>query len=145
MDFSSISTCARTRPASTSKACNTWAALAIGEIVEASSECLAVDRDDAARRIGKGAAQTSGVLAENLLDRLGFKALEDISNRAYGLGYAASADRKAAFNLAAVHFDEGHDGAVGIAAGDDSKDREQQDMLQLVELTPRPGAGRGYC
>ena len=39
---------------------------------------------------------------------------------------------------AAVLFDEGHDGAVGIAAGDDSKNREQQDMLQLVELTLGP-------
>ena len=45
--------------------------LAIGEIVEASSECLAVDRDDASRRIGNGAAQTSGVLAENLLTAWG--------------------------------------------------------------------------
>ena len=71
--------------------------LAIGEIVEASSECLAVDRDDASRRIGNGAAQTSGVLAENLLDRLGFKALEDISNRGMA-GARRQCRPKAAFN-----------------------------------------------
>ena len=60
--------------------------LAVGEIVEASSERLAIDRDDTSRRLGYGAAQTSGVLAENLLDRLGFKALEDVSNRGMGGG-----------------------------------------------------------
>ncbi len=71
--------------------------LAVGEIVEASSECLAIDRDDTSRRIGNGAAQTSGVLAENLLDRLGIKALEDVSNR--GMGWARRQCRpKATFN-----------------------------------------------
>ena len=96
-----------------------------------------LDRDDASRRIGNGAAQTSGVLAENLLDRLGFKALEDISNRGMGWG-TPPVQTEGGVQSAAVHFDEGHDGAVGIAAGDDSKDREQQDMLQLVELTLGP-------
>ena len=71
--------------------------LAIGEIVEASSECLAVDRDDTLRRIGNGAAQTSGVLAENLLDRLGSRPW-----RMYRIEVWAGARRqcrpKAAFN-----------------------------------------------
>ena len=111
--------------------------LAIGEIVEAWSEFIAVDRDDASRRIGNGAAQTSGVLAENLLDRLGFKALEDISNRGMGWG-TPPVQTEGGVQSAAVHFDEGHDGAVGITAGDDSNDREQQDMLQLVKLTLGP-------
>ena len=102
-----------------------------------------LDRDDASRRIGNGAAQTSGVLAENLLDRLGFKALEDISNRGMGWG-TPPVQTEGGVQSAAVHFDEGHDGAVGIAAGDDSKDREQQDMLQLVEL-PSARRGRGYA
>jgi hypothetical protein len=39
---------------------------------------------------------------------------------------------------AAMHFDERHDGTMGITAGYDSKDREQQDMLQLAELTLGP-------
>ena len=60
--------------------------LAVGEIVEASSERLAIDRDDTSRRIGNGVAQTGGVLAENLLDGLGFKALENVSNRGMGGG-----------------------------------------------------------
>ena len=68
--------------------------LAVGEIVEASSECLAIDCDDTSRRIGNGAAQTSGVLAENLLDRLGIKALEDVSNRGMGRGAPPGADRR---------------------------------------------------
>ena len=111
--------------------------LAVGEIVEASSECLAIDRDDTSRRIGNGAAQTSGVLAENLLDRLGIKALEDVSNR--GMGWRAPpVQTEGGVQSAAVHFDEGHDGTIGITTGDDSKDREQQDMLQLVELTLGP-------
>ena len=111
--------------------------LAVGEIVEASSECLAIDRDDTPRRIGDGAAQSSGVLAENLLDRLGFKALEDVSNRGMG-GGAPPVQTEGGVQSAAVHLDEGDDGTIGIAAGDDSKDREQQDMLQLVELTLSP-------
>ena len=110
--------------------------LAVGEIVEASSECLAIDRDDTLRRVGHG-AQTSGVLAENLLDRLGFKALEDVSNRGMG-GGAPPVQTEGGVQSAAVHLDEGDDGTIGIAAGDDSKDREQQDMLQLVELTLSP-------
>ena len=69
--------------------------LAVGEIVEASSERLAIDRDDTSCRIGNGAAQTSGVLAENLLDHLGLKALEDVSNRA---GARRQCRPKAAFN-----------------------------------------------
>ena len=55
--------------------------LAIGEIVEASSECLAVDRDDTLRRIGCGVPQASGVLTKNLFDRLHIEALKDVSNR----------------------------------------------------------------
>jgi hypothetical protein len=39
---------------------------------------------------------------------------------------------------AAMHFDEGHAETIGIAAGDDGKDREQQNMLQLVEFTLGP-------
>jgi len=111
--------------------------LAVGEIVEASSERLAIDRDDTSRRIGNGVAQTGGVLAENLLDGLGFKALENVSNRGMG-GRAPPVQTEGSVQSAAVHFDEGHDGTIGIATRDDSKDREQQDMLQLVQLTLGP-------
>ena len=102
--------------------------LAVGEIVEASSECLAIDRDDTSCRIGNGAAQTSGMLAEDLLDGLGFNALENVSNRGMG-GGAPPVQTEGGVQSAAVHFDEGHDRTIGIAAGDNSKDREQQDML----------------
>jgi hypothetical protein len=37
-----------------------------------------------------------------------------------------------------MHFDEGHDGTIGITAGYNGQDGEQQNMLQLVELTLRP-------
>jgi hypothetical protein len=37
-----------------------------------------------------------------------------------------------------MHFYEGHDGTIGIAAGEDCKDGEQQNMLQLVEFTLGP-------
>ena len=56
--FLDIDVSPRTRPASTSKACNTWAALRSVKLSKPSSECLAVDRDDASRRIGNGAAWT---------------------------------------------------------------------------------------
>ena len=71
--------------------------LAVVEIVEASPERLSIDRDDTSRRVGNGAAQTGGVLAENLLDRLGFKTLEDVSNRGMG-GARRQCRPKAAFN-----------------------------------------------
>ena len=45
---------------------------------------------------------------------------------------------------AAVYLDEGHDVKVELLPVDDSKDREQQDMLQLVELTLGP-AGSGMA
>ena len=51
--------------------------LAVGEIVEASSERLAIDRDDASRRIGNGAAQTGGDGGGKLLDGLRIKPLEE--------------------------------------------------------------------
>ena len=91
--LSAISTCARTETGFDVEGVQHLGRLAVGEIVEASSECLAIDRDDTSRRIGNGAAQTSGVLAENLVDRLGIKALEDVSNRGMGWGRAASADQ----------------------------------------------------
>ena len=88
--------------------------------------------------------QTSGVSAENLLDGLGFKALEDIANR--GMGWRTPpVQTEGGVQSAAVHFDEGYDGAIGIAAGDDSKDREQQDIVAACRAYLRPGAGRGYC
>jgi hypothetical protein len=85
--------------------------------------------------------QAGGVLAENLLDRLRIEALKDIPDGGMG-GGAPPVQTEGGVQATAMHLDEGHDGAIGIAAGDDGKDREQQNMLQLIELTLGP-AGIG--
>jgi hypothetical protein len=111
--------------------------LAIVEIVEALPESFSIECDDASCRIGCGVAQASGALTENLLDRLWIEALKDVSNG--GMGRCAPpAQTEGRIQAAAMHFDEGHDGTIGIAAGDDGKDGEQQNMLQLVEFTLGP-------
>ena len=115
--------------------------LAVIEVVEASPECLAIDRDDTSRWIGCGAPQASRVLTEDLLDRLRIEALKDISNRGMGRG-TPPVQTEGGIQTTAMHLDEGHDGTIGIAAGDDGKDREQQHMLQLIELALGP-AGVG--
>jgi len=111
--------------------------LAIVEIVEALPESFSIECDDASCRIGCRVAQASGVLTENLLDCLWIEALKDVSNG--GMGRCAPpAQTAGGIQAAARHFDEGHDGTVGIAAGDDGEDGEQQNMLQLVEFTLGP-------
>jgi hypothetical protein len=111
--------------------------LAVVETVEASPERLAIQSDAASRWAGRGIPQASGVLPEDLLDRLGIEALEDVSNGGMGRG-SPPMQTKGGVQPAAMHCDEGHDGTIGIAAGDDGKDREQQDMLQLVALALGP-------
>jgi len=111
--------------------------LAIVEIVEALPESFSIECNDASGRIGCRVAQASGVLTENLLDCLWIEALKDVSNG--GMGRCAPpAQTEGRIQAAAMHFDEGHDGTVGIAAGDDGEDGEQQNMLQLVEFTLGP-------
>jgi hypothetical protein len=111
--------------------------LAIVEVVEAAPEGFSIECDDASCRIGCCVAQASGVLTENLLDRPWIEALKDVSNG--GMGRCASpAQTEGGIQAAAMHFDEGHDGTIGVAAGHDGKDGEQQNMLQLVEFTLGP-------
>jgi hypothetical protein len=115
--------------------------LAVVEIVEASPECFSVERDDALRRINCGVQQTSGVAAENLLDRLRIEALKDVSNG--GMRWRTlPAQTEGGVQSAAVYLDEGLDGTIGIAAGDNGKDREQQDMRQLIDLAFGPARVR---
>ena len=106
--------------------------LAIAEIVEAAPQRLAVERDAASRRIGRLARQTGGVQAENLLDGLRVEALEDVANGGMG-GRTLPAQPECCVQLDAVDLDEGFDGSKGVPAGHHGEDREQQDMVQLVE------------
>ena len=53
---------------------------AVGEIVEASPEHLAIKRDGALRSAERTVQQTGGMAAEDLLDGLRIKPLEDVAN-----------------------------------------------------------------
>ena len=106
--------------------------LAIAEIVEAAPQRLAVERDTASRRIGRLTRQTGGVAAENLLDSLRVEALEDVANGGMG-GRAVPAQAEGEVQPAAVDRDECLDGSEGVPAGDHREDREQQNVVKLVE------------
>jgi hypothetical protein len=77
--------------------------------------------------------------AENLLDALRIKALQDVANG--GMGWRAlPAQTKGGVQSAAVHRDERFDRAIRVAAGHHGEDREQQNVRQLIEI---PSARRG--
>jgi hypothetical protein len=94
--------------------------LTIIEIVEASPECLPIERDGSPRRIGSGVTQSGGMAAERPLDRLRIETLKDVANRGMG-GRTFPVQAERGVQPATVHFDEGLDGAEGIAAGDHGK------------------------
>jgi hypothetical protein len=54
---------------------------AVGEIVEASPEHLAIERDGALRSADRTVQKTGGMAAESLLEGLRIKPLEDVANR----------------------------------------------------------------
>src|SRR6476620_1024952 len=58
--------------------------LTVIEIVEASTECLAIERDGSPRSIGCSVMQSGGVAAERPLDRLRIEALKDVADRGMG-------------------------------------------------------------
>ena len=105
---------------------------AIAEIIEAAPQRLAVERDATSRRIGCLAGQSGCVQAENLLDGLRIEALEDVANGGMG-GRTLPAQPEGCVQPDAMDLDEGCDGSKGVPAGDHGEDREQQDMVQLVE------------
>jgi hypothetical protein len=100
---------------------------AVGEIVEASPEHLAIERDGALRSAGHTVQKAGGMAAEGLLDGLRIKPLKDVANG--GMGRRAfPAQTEGRVQSAAVYLDEGLDGAIGITTGDHGKDREQQNV-----------------
>jgi hypothetical protein len=100
---------------------------AVGEIVEASPEHLAIKRDGALRSADRTIQETGGMAAEGLLNRLGIKPLEDLANAGMGR-HTLPARTEGSVQSAAVYRDEGFDGTIGIATGHHGKDREQQNV-----------------
>jgi len=107
--------------------------LTVVEVVETSPKRLPIQRDAASRWIGCGIPQTSGVAAEHPLDSLCVEALEDIANGGMG-GRTLPAQTEGGVQPPAMHFDEGLNGAEGIATGDHGEYGEQQNIRQLVYL-----------
>src|SRR5665213_565542 len=145
LDFSSISTCARIRPSLVSLGSSPRAgsrmqklgSFAVSEIVETSPEHLPIKRDRVSRWIGRTVQETSSMAAENLLDAVRVKALQDVANG--GMGWRAlPAQTKGGVQSAAVYRDERFDRAIRIAAGHHGEDREQQNVRQLIELSFGP-------
>jgi len=111
------------------------------EIVETAAQRLAVQPDAALSRRRAGGVQQGGLTAEDRLDRHRVEALQDIAEGGVG-GGAAPLQPERDVQPVAMHVNERHDAAAGIAAGHDGQDREQQDIGQLVEL-PLPASGIG--
>src|SRR5665213_2869036 len=110
---------------------------AVSEIVETSPEHLPIKRDRVSRWIGRTVQETSSMAAENLLDAVRVKALQDVANG--GMGWRAlPAQTKGGVQSAAVYRDERFDRAIRIAAGHHGEDREQQNVRQLIELSFGP-------
>src|SRR5271156_818081 len=87
---------------------------AVGEIVEASPEHLAIKRDGALRRAERTVQQTGGMAAEGLLNGLRIKPLEDVANGGMGRR-TLPVQTEGSVQSAAVYRDEGFDGTIGIA------------------------------
>jgi hypothetical protein len=105
--------------------------LAVGDIVEASPQRLAIKREAAVRRLAGSFPQAGGVTAEHLLDRSRVEALKDVADGGMGRG-PLPMQAEGGVQPAAMHPYEGLDGAEGIAAGDHGKDGKQQDIGQFV-------------
>ena len=88
--------------------------------------------------------QGGGVVSEHLLDSLRIEALQDVADGCMG-GSALPVQAEGSIQSTTVHLDEGLDGAEGIAAGDHSKDGEQQKIRQLVEFAFSPARVRNLA
>ena len=88
--------------------------------------------------------QGGGVASKHLLDRLRIETLQDVADGGMG-GCALPVQAEGGVQSATVHLDERLDGAEGIAAGDHSKDGEQQKIGQLVEFAFSPARVRNLA
>ena len=111
---------------------------AVVEIVEAAAQHLAVERDAAPSGRTARRLKPRGMAAEYRLDRSRIEPLEDITDRRVGRRpFPAEPER--GVQPAAMDIDEGGDAAIRVAARHHGKDREQQDVFELVFL-PLPAA-----
>jgi hypothetical protein len=117
---------------------------AVSEIVETSPEHLAIKRDGGSRRPGHTVQKARGMTAEGPLDGRRIKALQDVANGGMGRR-ALPAQTEGGVQPAAVHRDEGLDGAIRVATGDHGKDREQHNVGQLIELSFAPARVRNLA
>ena len=80
--------------------------LTIIEIVEASPECLPIERDGSPRRIGSGVTQSGGMAAEHPFDVLRIETLKDVADRGMG-GRTLPAQAEGGVQPATVHLNQG--------------------------------------
>src|SRR4051794_18447721 len=111
--------------------------LAAPEMVETAPERLAIQRDNALRKVNRTVQKTHRMPAESLFDGLRVQALQDGANGGMG-GCALPAQTEGGVQPVEVDRHEGFDRAVGVAAGNHAKDRKQQNLGQLIELTFGP-------
>jgi len=106
---------------------------AVDEVIEAAPQGLAVNRNMTATVAGDGAVQRRGMVAERPLDRGGIELPQDSADRRVGWRFPPSHTECFA-QLSEVNIDEAVDCPIGIGTGNDSQDREQDHMRQLIEL-----------
>ena len=111
-------------------------------MVEAASQCLAVEGDGSLSRRRAGLLQAGCMLAEHGFDIDGIETFEDIADCGVR-GRALPCEAKNLVQPAEMDIDEGDDASIRISAGDGGKDRKEQDMRQLVHLA-LPTAGIGH-
>ena len=104
--------------------------LAVVETVEASPDCLAIDCDDALRGIGCGVFAGQLRVAGKSARPSANRGLKDIPNGGMGPGATSVQTEGGVQATAMLYLDECHDVAIGIAAGDGGKDREQYRRVQ---------------
>ena len=103
---------------------------AVIEVVEAASQCLAIQRDAALPGGRTCGLQQGGMAAEDRLDRGRIEPLKDVADRGVRR-CAAPVQTESGVQLAAVHVDECDDASIRVATGHDSKDGKQQHVWQL--------------
>ena len=117
---------------------------AIVEFVEAAAQGLAIERDATPSGRGAGGLQQGGVAAKDRLDGGRIEPLENIPDGGVRES-PAPFEGEGGIQLAAMDIDEGDDAAIGVAAGHDGKDGEQQHVGQLVELALSSAWIRDIC
>lgn len=111
------------------------------ERFEAAAQGFAVERDAALTGLGADRLKLDGMAVKRRFYRDGIETLKDVADRGVG-GGASPCQPEGLVQLGAMDVDEGDDATVGVRAGNDGENGEQQDVGKFVEFAfGAPGIG----